>query len=381
MDSKINLVFAVDNQYVQHMAATLTSIFYNSKKSEDLIINVIDGGITLKNRAYLEDLVIRNNSQIFFKEIETNLLKNLVINGHITEATYYRILIPELFPLINKAVYLDCDIIVRTDIVNLWGHDIKNYALGAVRLYEYNAHEHLGIPKDANYFNAGILIMNLDKWRKENISQKVIEFIQKYPERLISWDQDALNGILYNDWFDINLKWNLRSQLYDMDFQRAGLQTELAFEELKSNPFIVHFTTASKPWHLFNSHPFKGEYFYYLEKSRYPFVKYPEKLILSSKDIVLFGTGSKSVAITNYLNEYSIKVAAYADNNSEHWDKTFLGKKVKNPQSLIEEKDNQFIIIASQYYQEIGEQLIGMGFVKEEHFVADIEEVRYLGYK
>lgn len=156
MNQKINIVFATDNNYVQHLAATITSIFMNTNHSSNMVINIIDGGISEENKIYLNNLVSKFNSEICYKNIDPSLLGKVVINGHITEATYYRILIPSLFhDDVKKVLYLDCDIIVRDDISKLWNIDIKNYALGAVKLYEFRDHNRLQIPPDASYFNAG----------------------------------------------------------------------------------------------------------------------------------------------------------------------------------------------------------------------------------
>lgn len=373
MPSKINIIFASDNHYIQHLATALTSLFENTAHSNKIVINIIDGGISKENKIFLKQLVERYDSILQFKKINNNILKGLVINGHITEATYYRILIPSLFGEdVTKAIYLDCDIIVCADIIDFWIQDIRSFALGAIRFYEFNGQALLGIPREASYFNAGVLLMNLEKWRENNISSKVLDFIAKYPERLISWDQDALNGVLYNDWVEIDMKWNLRSQLFEYDYIKAGLPSEEEFNELKRNPSIVHFTTASKPWHYLNNHPFKADYFYYLNKSGYNYEKYPEKSVILSKDIVLFGAGNKAIETTKELSEYDLVPSFYVDNDTNKWGTIFEGKEVKNPNCLTENRDKTLIIIASQYMEEIKEQLNKMGLLENQHYVKEI---------
>ncbi|MGE7110288.1 glycosyltransferase family 8 protein [Lysinibacillus sp. NPDC047702] len=373
MITPINIVFAADNHYIQHLSAALTSLFENTKYAENLIINIIDGNISEGNKQFLYRLTKQYGSNLQFKDINTELLNGLVINGHITEATYYRILIPSLFDeSISKVIYLDCDIIVRGDIVDFWNHDIQSKSLGAVRIYEYNEQDALGTPETSNYFNAGILLMNLEKWRNEDITGKVLNFILKYPERLISWDQDALNGVLYEDWIEVELKWNLRSQLMDYDYATAGLPSEKSFIQLKKNPSIVHFTTVSKPWHYINNHPFKEEYFYYLDKSNYPYEKYPEEKILLSKEIILFGASNKAMEVTKKLANVNLEPSYYIDNDSNKWGATFEEKEIKEPKIILENLNNTIIIIASQYVDEITNQLIGMKLVDNEHFFKDI---------
>lgn len=377
--SEINIVFASDNYYVQHLATALCSLFENTTHGEDIIINIIDGGISKENKEYLEGLIGEYGSQLHIKKINKALLNDVMVSGHITEATYYRILIPSLFKgSITKVIYLDCDIIIRNDIKEFWSNDIEGYALGAIRLYEYQGHQLLGIPESSSYFNAGILLMNLQKWREANISKKVLHFIVSYPERLRSWDQDALNGVLYNDWIEIELEWNLRSQLFKYDYQTAGLDTEENFIKLKNNPKIVHFTTASKPWHYINRHPFKGEYFYYLNKSGFEYENFPEKKIIDFKRLVLFGASEKAKELTKDLTKLGLKISFYVDNDSEKWGKYINGVMIKSPETVLENSAGTVVIIASQYINEIKAQLLQMGLVENQSFVVNIVQLSYL---
>ncbi|MCR8660518.1 glycosyltransferase family 8 protein [Paenibacillus endoradicis] len=369
---KFHVIFSSDDNYIQHLIATLVSMLENTNYAQHIIVNVIDGGISEENKQYLNVLVNKYNSSIKFLDIDTSMLENVVVNGHISEATYYRILIPTLFEnSISKVIYLDCDLIVRHDIYEFYNIDISNYALGAIKVNEYNRHEQLGIPKDSKYFNAGVLIINLTKWRINNISTLVMKFIATYPERLKMWDQDALNAILYNDWYEIDYIWNLRAQLFNQDFQTAGFDSEAVFENAKNDPAISHFTTASKPWHFLNNHPYKEEYFKYLDVSKYPYVKFPEKGFILTKKIIVFGTGKSGEQVTQRLLEQGIEVAHFVDNNQEKWGREFIGKKIYDPGTLLEE-NSKFIIIASQYNNEIAEQLINMGLRAGQHFLKDL---------
>lgn len=370
---KINIVLSSDNQYVQHLVVTLSSMFENTQHAGQIKINIIDGGIDNSNKQFLQSLINRYHSEIHFLKINNDILKNVVVNGHISEATYYRILIPTLFSsMVSKIIYLDCDLVIRHDIFDLWNTDIGQYSLGAVKVNDYYLHNELGIPQSASYFNAGILIMNISKWKKENHIPKVLDFISKYPEKLRAWDQDALNGVLYNDWYQIDYRWNLCSQVFQLDYQTAGFSDLDVFEKTKGDPAIVHFTTGSKPWHYLNNHPYKAEYFKYLDISGYPYQKFREKEFLLSAKIALFGTGENARRITEKLKMLSLEVSFYVDNNQEKWNTKFLGKPVVSPDELLAKDESLFVIIASQYHREIGEQLIAMGFREHENFLRDI---------
>lgn len=372
--NKFNVVFSADDQYVQHLISALCSMLENTKYAHLIIINILDGGIKEKNREFLTGLVHRYGAEVLYIKVNHDFLKDVVVNGHITEATYYRILIPSLFDeSVEKVIYLDCDLLVRDDIYKFWSIDIGSFALGAIRVNEYNRHENLGIPQSADYFNAGVLLINLRKWRKEGISDKVFKFIGQYPDRLKMWDQDALNGVLHSDWYIIDYKWNLRAQMFSLDYVTAGFDSNQIFNQAKNNASIVHFTTASKPWHFLNNHPYKDEYFLYLDISGYNYVKFPERFFLLSTDIVVFGTGKNAEQIEKKLRDQSIHIAYFIDNNREKWDQEFLGKVVKKPNVLLDEK-SKFVIIASQFDREISEQLKKMGLREHFHFLRNLIE-------
>lgn len=370
---KFNVVLAADNGYVQHLVATISSMLENTQHAQSIIINIIDGGISEPNKDFLSQLTDRYSARIQFLKIKRELLKDVVVNGHITEATYYRILIPALFDdAIEKVIYLDCDLLVRQDIYELWNTDIGDCAIGAVRVNEYNRHEQLGISNDSKYFNAGVLLINLTKWRKSKVAEQVLQFITKYPERLKMWDQDALNAVLCNDWQEIDYIWNLRSQVFNLSYKEAGFESMVAFEDAKNNPAIVHFTTASKPWHYLNNHPYKEEYFKYLNISRFSYIQFPEKEFLLNKQVIVFGTGKGGEQITQRLLKQEVNIAYFVDNNQEKWGKQFLGKIIHSPLHLLHE-ESKFIIIASQYDNEIAEQLENMGLKECEHFLKNLD--------
>ncbi|WP_400243387.1 glycosyltransferase family 8 protein [Niallia sp. JL1B1071] len=378
MMDKINLVFSVDNQYSQHFAAALTSLLVNNVESSRLNIVVIDGGIEETKKKLITEIVEKYNGVISFKKINRNEFNGANLEGHISEATYYRLMIPELFSEdIKKVIYLDCDILVRNDITELWNTNIGDFVVGAIKFNEYDGYDKIDIPKGAPYFNAGVLVINLDKWRKEQITRKSFEYIKNYPEKLIAHDQSILNFLLYDKWFQINYKWNLRTQLFSLDYKTAGFDNKRVFEQIIKNPAILHFTTASKPWHYLNNHPFKKEYFYYLDKSAFPYVKYPELDSFLSKEIVIFGTGEKSKVTTNLLEKFELEVSFYLDNDEKKWEQLFLGKHILPPFTIVDKpnENNRIIIIASHFSDDISEQLIEMGFENNIDFIMDISTI------
>ena len=276
---KIEIVTACDDNYVQHLGVMLCSLLENTSHKEKINIWVIDAAISQYKKDILSSFIKdKYQVQITYLKVNEETYKDFKISYHFTHSIYYRISIPEIIPAnVNKVIYLDSDIILRQDIYDLWLIDMKSYLLGAVELLDIDKKHLKGIIKDdLDYFNSGVLIMDVNKWREHNITQQVINFISSYQEHIIWWDQDSLNAVLYQKWLGLPLKWNLQSNFFDVNVSKCKREEEL--RDAIANPAIIHYTGLYKPWDYVDNHPYKQEYYKYLTLT--PWHKYqPEKNI------------------------------------------------------------------------------------------------------
>jgi lipopolysaccharide biosynthesis glycosyltransferase len=256
----INIIFSSDDNYAQFMGVALCSIFENKKAEYKIDVYVLDGGISNENMRRLKILEGRYNFRIIYLKVNLNIFKDFYVSKYITQATYFRILIPSLLPDINKVLYLDCDVIIMGDIFELYSVDIENYFFAAVADYfsENTRNIELNMPLGSTYFNAGVMLMNLGEWRDRNISFDIINFIKKNPEKLKLFDQDALNAIMWDKYLNISLKYNYVTSLLNKDY--LGLRKEI------SEILIIHYA-GGKPWHYFDRNPLNKYYFKYLKKT------------------------------------------------------------------------------------------------------------------
>lgn len=174
---------------------------------------------------------------------------------------------------VDKVLFLDCDMIIKADIQALWEIDISEYFLGAIEdggvesntKFGFGIKRSIGIPADEKYFNAGVLLINLNKWREHNIGHKVIRFISERKGSLFLADQDALNAVLYGKWLQLPIAWNQHPTYYDV-VKKKGICREDIIETVK-RPLIIHYSQKSKPWNYMDDHPLKYEYEKYLKMS------------------------------------------------------------------------------------------------------------------
>jgi lipopolysaccharide biosynthesis glycosyltransferase len=273
----IAIVCAADENYAMPLGVTLRSALVNLKNQPKVSIFIIDGGITPRSKRRI--IKSCDSSQVNISYVQPNdfFLANLKVERHLTIVTYYRLLIPQIVPAqFDKVIYLDSDMVVKGDLEELWKIDIEdNYVLavqddnqryismsGGLRNYQ-----ELGINPDYKYFNAGLLVINLEKWRRENIGEKVVEFLKQNKDYVRDHDQDGLNAVLAGQWGELDPRWNQMPRIYTYLSWQDTPYDQQSYNELLHNPYIIHYTTPPKPWQRGCSHPAKALFFQYLDQT------------------------------------------------------------------------------------------------------------------
>lgn len=197
------------------------------------------------------------------------LLRRAPIHGHLSAATYYRLFLPELLPAeVSRVLYLDTDVVVRQPIEDLWDTDLGCHSLAAVQKPRAGEFGEVGLSRESDYFNAGVLLIDLPRWRSRRIGAAALEFALHRSDRIQGHDQSALNHVLAGNWKRLDPRWNQQFKFFVhtsgyLRMDRAELR------RLRHDPFIIHYTTASKPWHYLNDHPLRHRYYENLDRTRF----------------------------------------------------------------------------------------------------------------
>lgn len=240
---EIPLIFATDDAYVPFLSVALKSIIDNASKEYKYPVYILTAGISNTNFSKLKKLENENFSisTVDVTKNLNNLKSNLHLRDYYTKAIYYRIFIPTLFSQYDKAIYLDCDIVVTDDISKMFFVDLKNNLLGAITeevminvdTFGRYSEEALGVERN-NYFNSGILLMNLKLMRKEKIEQQFFTLLEKF-KFIVAPDQDYLNVVCKDRVYYLSKGWN-RTPILDKSFNDNDLH-------------LIHYKMAWKPWH------------------------------------------------------------------------------------------------------------------------------------
>ncbi|HZF71586.1 glycosyltransferase family 8 protein [Sulfuricurvum sp.] len=261
----IHIAFGCDDNYVKHLSVVLLSLFEHADPHRKIVIYVMIVSLSEKNKAGLRAIVEKFSKEIEFVTINTDLFDKVYLRGHIlSPVAYARVIIPDIIDA-DKVLYLDCDMLIKSDISELYDLNIEDWHLMAVRepMMDRSRNRALGMPESAPYFNSGMLLINCIKWREDKIPNKVLEFARSEHERMFFHDQDALNVILQKKWKLLHPKWNQIANIYDFDSFIQTDYSEDEFVECLDSPNIIHFTWI-KPDSYTCKHPARVEYGDYL---------------------------------------------------------------------------------------------------------------------
>ena len=270
-NKSINILCATDENYAPYYGIRLTSLFENNKGVTVNVFVIVSKAFNerlLKRYHQLED---KYGQKISFIYINDEFVKQYPIksSGFWNIVTYYRMYVAELLPeTIDKILYLDCDMIVTANLSHLWDIDLTGKAIAAVsniRMYPDQYQRRMGYPAEAKYFNGGTLLINVDYWRKNHIGQQCRTFLENNYDKIVFYDQDILNAVLWDKKIHIPLTYNfqIRFLLKDM-FAEQSPESKKEIIETMRNPYIIHYAYNVKPWSaVYYKMPYSEKWNYY----------------------------------------------------------------------------------------------------------------------
>jgi len=271
------LVCATDDAYALALAAMLRSAVDNLAPRRALEVFLLDGGIAARNRSRIQRSLDLDRIQLHWLAPLEDELGTVKLSGHISAAAYLRLLAPDLLPgRVRKAIYLDSDLVVKGDLGRLWDQDLAGPPLLAVQDVNVPTvgcprglrnYRELGLDANLKYFNSGVLVLDLERWREERLAAAVLGYLQEHWEQVRWWDQDCLNAVLAGRWGELDPRWNQLAHIHEAASWRETPFTREVYEAVLAEPYVVHFATSSKPWHFDCRHPERDLFFQYLDRT------------------------------------------------------------------------------------------------------------------
>ncbi len=266
------VVYTCDNNFVWIMGVSMVSLFENNRDMADLNVYLLGDGITEDNVKVLQSLADPYGRRVTVINVPSLDIPASLLKGRWPKSAFTRMFSGVLMPQeIHRVLYLDCDTIVTGSIAAIDKWDMGGFAISSVKdcvslLYK----KKIGIEKDGDYVNAGVLLMDLDEMRKMDISSMMEQFIKEY-EPLINYaDQDILNGIFRGKFGILPPSYDVMTQMCAYTYPQilqyrrpSNYYSKEEVEEAQRHPIIIHYTTCMlniRPWCADSQHPFRAEF-------------------------------------------------------------------------------------------------------------------------
>ena len=260
---EIPIFFAVDDGYIPFLAVTIQSIIDNSSENYLYNLRILYTNISKENMSKINKLA-KNNINIEFVNLNyyiDRIKDKLYTRDYYSKSTYFRLFLPNLYPQYDKILYLDSDLVLLDDVAKLYNINIKNALVGATteetvsltpEFRDY-AERIIGVSYYKNYFNAGVLLMNLKELREFGFQEKFLYLLEKNIYS-VAQDQDYLNRMCKGRVKYINPMWN---------------KSPIPRKNINVNKIkLIHYTLARKPW--YNDAVIYSEYFWnYAKKTEF----------------------------------------------------------------------------------------------------------------
>ncbi len=266
----IPIVLSANDRFAPYLDVMIRSIVANASKERNYDIIVLYNDISERNQRLIQwDHDELDHVTIRFIKVSNYFdASKLFVDQHLSVETYYRLIIPEIMPNYHKILYLDCDMVVDHDVAELYDLDLEGNIIGAAKdidvagqvnlkqnHWETYAVETLGLDQPYDYFQAGVLVIDLDLLRKTISSKEMIDLALSHAFRC--HDQDVLNIVCKNRVYYLPQQWNTlmsweepdgRSRMQIMKMAHRDLYQE--YMAARQKPYIVHFAGWQKPWEV-----------------------------------------------------------------------------------------------------------------------------------
>ena len=264
----VDIVLCSDDNYVMPTAVLMTSIGH-ANKLLDIHYHIVTAGLSQISKDALQRNKGSERSSITFYTIDESFVKNCPVRPgeHISLAAYFRLMLPSILPQdITKVLYIDGDIICVDSIEELWNMPLDGISAMAapdMRCNDIRNLNRLSLDYADEYLNSGVMLINLDWWRQNDIQNKSVQFASENQDICLFHDQDTLNVVLRGSMRQLSIRYNLQEHFLE-PFENQFISKK-HFQDLQNalkNPCLIHYTGFRKPWHRECVHPLKSAWLF-----------------------------------------------------------------------------------------------------------------------
>lgn len=276
----MHIACASDDAYAPHAAALIHSLAVTQGGARLQVHYLHDHTLSTAVQETLRQFCQRLGVGLNFLPVSAGQATGgLPVSTVIPEIGWYRALLPDLLPGLDRILYLDTDIIVNAPLDEFYGTPLEGLYAACINDY-LAAIAHPEVAKNIDvpyerYFNSGVMLLNLQALREAGGSARILSIARQHIHHLHFPDQDALNLALWEHAVIVGPKWNYPALTPDYFRRHAGnpaLQMESAREVVAPGfePAIIHYSAHPKPWNTVNPHPYFDCYHRHREQTPWP---------------------------------------------------------------------------------------------------------------
>jgi lipopolysaccharide biosynthesis glycosyltransferase len=253
------------------LAVMLRSAVTHLDCERRLVAYVVDDGIASDDKQRVIQS-LPDHVSVHWIEPRRENFDGLPLWGRMPITTYDKLMVAEFLPgSVHRAIWLDCDMLVLADLKALWDRPFADATTMAVQdslvpfvssRFGVGGYDELRMERETPYFNAGMMVIDVDAWRADGISRLALEYLKKYHNRVCFWDQEALNAVLAGKWNPLEPRWNWSATLDRLAGSSANHRHSMSTQDR-----LVHFSGSIKPWLINDGGSLDAAYFEMLDQT------------------------------------------------------------------------------------------------------------------
>lgn len=276
----LHVALASDQNYAEFVAVVIVSLFDTNEWQDFTTIHLLSNGIDDATLGKLSQHVSEGKGELKVYDVRT-LKEDLGIDVPPTIAitAYARLFLPNLLSKeVERVLYLDCDVVVSGSIKEFYSIDFKNHWVAGVldTLNSSTPKTAVGMAPNDEYLNSGVMLMNLDAWRDNNVTQLCLDFLLEHGGNVTHHDQGIINGVCNHHKLVVHPRFNVTTSFFSHPYRllkkhNTPFYSSDEVSDATSSPSIIHFTEGflNRPWVENSLHPLREVYVHYHELTQW----------------------------------------------------------------------------------------------------------------
>lgn len=275
----MNIVYASNERYARHLGVSLYSLLDRNQDVEKITVYLLSVEMSRECKEKLKVITDRFHRELAVIELGDLRQKFAyqVNTGGFDISTLSRLFIGEVLPeQVERVIYMDCDTVILQSLKKMWETDLKGKVIGAVMeptIYP-SIKAQIGLTPEQPYYNAGVLLIDLKKWRACHVQKQLLNFYESMGGHLFACDQDTINGALKGKIKTLSPRYNFFTNYRYFHYKELvrlspayGVIPRVELKQAKRHPVVLHFMGDERPWKNGNYNHYKRAYEWYLEQT------------------------------------------------------------------------------------------------------------------